>query len=165
MHPIVTNRVATAWLAGFSKDSLQNLLVLLENIYFMQQRKSRHRGLLTPNGCTHPDKRNKECTIPQKKTPLSQKLEKQVSEQQFPSESLICCGDRDLDDVQDRCKRLELALRGVFAGNVFDLGAQGTADMFENGEVALTHPPPIQQLSLWVLHCYVTLWVHQAERC
>ncbi|KAL3137393.1 hypothetical protein ABBQ32_006916 [Trebouxia sp. C0010 RCD-2024] len=41
---------------------------------------------------------------------------------------------KDLDDVQDRCKRLELALRGVFAGNVFDLGAQGTADMFENGE-------------------------------
>ncbi len=44
-----------------------------------------------------------------------------------------CC--RDLDDIEDRGKRLELALRGVFAGNVFDLGAQGTADMFENGEV------------------------------
>ena len=42
---------------------------------------------------------------------------------------------RDLDDIEDRGKRLELALRGVFAGNVFDLGAQGTADMFENGEV------------------------------
>ena len=41
---------------------------------------------------------------------------------------------RDLDDIEDRGKRLELALRGVFAGNVFDLGAQGTADMFENGE-------------------------------
>ena len=44
-----------------------------------------------------------------------------------------CC--RDLDDIEDRGQRLELALRGVFAGNVFDLGAQGTADMFENGEV------------------------------
>ncbi len=42
---------------------------------------------------------------------------------------------RDLDDIEDWGKRLELALRGVFAGNVFDLGAQGTADMFENGEV------------------------------
>ena len=31
---------------------------------------------------------------------------------------------------------MELALRGVFAGNVFDLGAQATADMFESGEVA-----------------------------
>lgn len=41
---------------------------------------------------------------------------------------------KDLDDIEDRGKRLELALRGVFAGNVFDLGAQGTADMFENGE-------------------------------
>lgn len=47
---------------------------------------------------------------------------------------LLCCY-RDLDDIEDKSKRLELALRGVFAGNVFDLGAQGTADMFENGEV------------------------------
>ena len=42
---------------------------------------------------------------------------------------------RDLDDIHDRSERLELALRGVFAGNIFDLGAQGTADMFESGEV------------------------------
>lgn len=42
---------------------------------------------------------------------------------------------RDLDGIEDRSKRLELALRGVFAGNIFDLGAQGTADMFESGEV------------------------------
>lgn len=56
-----------------------------------------------------------------------------------------CCGIRDLDEIEDRCKRLELALRGVFAGNVFDLGAQGTADMFENGEVcSFTDPfPPL----------------------
>ena len=47
-------------------------------------------------------------------------------------------GCRDLDGIEDRCKRLELALRGVFAGNVFDLGAQGTADMHEKGEVRFT---------------------------
>lgn len=55
-----------------------------------------------------------------------------------------CVTYRDLDEIEDRCKRLELALRGVFAGNVFDLGAQGTADMFENGEVCSPpHPPPL----------------------
>ena len=60
-----------------------------------------------------------------------------------------CCANRDLDEIEDRCKRLELALRGVFAGNVFDLGAQGTADMFENGEVcSFLIPPPAPEEAL-----------------
>lgn len=46
-----------------------------------------------------------------------------------------CDWCRDLDAIEDRGKRLELGLRGVFAGNVFDLGAEATADLFESGEV------------------------------
>lgn len=72
------------------------------------------------------------------------------------SYQLCCYWDRDLDDVEDRCQRLELALRGVFAGNVFDLGAQGTADMFENGEVALPHSA---STSISLCNAYIDMWV------
>ena len=47
---------------------------------------------------------------------------------------------RELDAIQDHSKRLELLLRGVFAGNIFDLGAASSADLFKSkGVRALLH--------------------------
>ena len=42
---------------------------------------------------------------------------------------------RELDAIQDHSKRLELLLRGVFAGNIFDLGAATSADLFKSNGV------------------------------
>ena len=39
-----------------------------------------------------------------------------------------CC--RDLDSIEDHTERMELALRGVFAGNIFDLGAAESTALF-----------------------------------
>ncbi|CAL5228788.1 g11981 [Coccomyxa viridis] len=39
---------------------------------------------------------------------------------------------RELDAIQDHSKRLELLLRGVFAGNIFDLGAATSAALFKS---------------------------------
>ncbi|KAK9908314.1 hypothetical protein WJX75_005862 [Coccomyxa subellipsoidea] len=37
---------------------------------------------------------------------------------------------RELDAITDHSQRLEMVLRGVFAGNIFDLGAASSADLF-----------------------------------
>lgn len=37
---------------------------------------------------------------------------------------------RDLDVVADGRERMEAALRGVFAGNIFDLGAAASSQLF-----------------------------------
>ena len=37
---------------------------------------------------------------------------------------------RDLDGISDDRARMELALRGVFAGNIFDLGAAESSALF-----------------------------------
>jgi type II pantothenate kinase len=37
---------------------------------------------------------------------------------------------KDLDGVQDPDERWELAIRGVFAGNIFDLGAAASEELF-----------------------------------
>ncbi|EIE21322.1 hypothetical protein COCSUDRAFT_53962 [Coccomyxa subellipsoidea C-169] len=37
---------------------------------------------------------------------------------------------RELDSITDHSQRLETVLRGVFAGNIFDLGAASSADLF-----------------------------------
>lgn len=42
----------------------------------------------------------------------------------------------ELDALGDPCQRLELALRGAFAGNIFDLGAQASAQAFASGGTA-----------------------------
>ena len=42
---------------------------------------------------------------------------------------------RELDAIQDDSTRLELLLRGVFAGNIFDLGAAASADLFQSSGV------------------------------
>ena len=47
---------------------------------------------------------------------------------------------RELDAIQDHNKRLELLLRGVFAGNIFDLGAATSADLFKSKGVRALHP-------------------------
>ena len=47
---------------------------------------------------------------------------------------------RELDAIQDHSKRLELLLRGVFAGNIFDLGAATSADLFKSKGVRAEHP-------------------------
>ena len=47
--------------------------------------------------------------------------------------SLLC---RELDAIEDHSKRLELLFRGVFAGNVFDLGAATSADLFKSKGVS-----------------------------
>ncbi|CAK0782572.1 hypothetical protein CVIRNUC_005784 [Coccomyxa viridis] len=39
---------------------------------------------------------------------------------------------KELDAIEDHSKRLELLFRGVFAGNVFDLGAATSADLFDS---------------------------------
>jgi type II pantothenate kinase len=41
---------------------------------------------------------------------------------------------KGLDGIQDPKQRLELAVRGVLAGNVFDLGAAASAELFAKGE-------------------------------
>ena len=41
----------------------------------------------------------------------------------------------ELDAIQDFHARLDAALRGVFAGNVFDLGSPATSAAYESGEV------------------------------
>ena len=43
---------------------------------------------------------------------------------------------RELDAIQDHTMRLELLLRGVFAGNIFDLGAATSADLFKSKGVS-----------------------------
>lgn len=42
---------------------------------------------------------------------------------------------RELDGIQDRRERMEKVLRGVIAGNIFDLGAAHGADLFNSGKV------------------------------
>ena len=37
---------------------------------------------------------------------------------------------RDLDAISDARQRMEAALRGVFAGNIFDLGAAASSQLF-----------------------------------
>ena len=51
--------------------------------------------------------------------------------------SLLC---RELDAIEDHSKRLELLLRGVFAGNVFDLGAASSVDLFRSKGVSSWAP-------------------------
>ena len=46
---------------------------------------------------------------------------------------------RELDAIQDHSERLELLLRGVFAGNIFDLGAATSADLFKSKGVRSVH--------------------------
>eukprot|EP00208_Stichococcus_sp_RCC1054_P004226 CAMPEP_0206138814 /NCGR_PEP_ID=MMETSP1473-20131121/3709_1 /ASSEMBLY_ACC=CAM_ASM_001109 /TAXON_ID=1461547 /ORGANISM="Stichococcus sp, Strain RCC1054" /LENGTH=413 /DNA_ID=CAMNT_0053532341 /DNA_START=158 /DNA_END=1399 /DNA_ORIENTATION=- len=41
----------------------------------------------------------------------------------------------ELDGIQDRRARLEKVLRGVIAGNIFDLGAAHGADLFNSGKM------------------------------
>ena len=60
---------------------------------------------------------------------------------------------RDLDSIGDDTKRMELALRGVFAGNIFDLGAAESTALFnaEGGvrtTTAAAHGVAHQQ-SIW----------------
>ncbi|BDA44552.1 4'-phosphopantetheine phosphatase [Coccomyxa sp. Obi] len=43
---------------------------------------------------------------------------------------------RDLDAITDHSQRLEMVLRGVFAGNIFDLGAASSADLFSTNGAA-----------------------------
>ena len=52
-----------------------------------------------------------------------------------------CCAAwrRDLDSIGDDTERMELALRGVFAGNIFDLGAAESTALFNaEGGVRVT---------------------------
>eukprot|EP00271_Cylindrocystis_brebissonii_P018921 TRINITY_DN5523_c2_g1_i1.p1 TRINITY_DN5523_c2_g1~~TRINITY_DN5523_c2_g1_i1.p1 ORF type:complete len:369 (-),score=61.26 TRINITY_DN5523_c2_g1_i1:261-1367(-) len=42
---------------------------------------------------------------------------------------------KTIDAIEDDSKRIEQLLRGVFAGNLFDLGAVNSAQMFEAGEM------------------------------
>ena len=42
----------------------------------------------------------------------------------------------ELDAVEDPSERLLLALRGVFAGNIFDLGAAASSQLFDNEGVS-----------------------------
>lgn len=44
----------------------------------------------------------------------------------------MCSG---IDQVTDQHERLELLIRGVFAGNKFDLGAAGSAKAYEDAGV------------------------------
>ena len=50
------------------------------------------------------------------------------------SSSLLrwCFVHRELDQISDRRARMEAALRGVFAGNIFDLGAAASSDLFNS---------------------------------
>lgn len=41
----------------------------------------------------------------------------------------------ELDGIEDRRKRMETVLRGVIAGNIFDLGAAHGADLFNSGKM------------------------------
>jgi damage-control phosphatase, subfamily II, stand-alone protein len=40
---------------------------------------------------------------------------------------------KEVDAISDDSKRLDFVIKGVFAGNIFDLGAPGTAQMYEDG--------------------------------
>lgn len=63
---------------------------------------------------------------------------------------------RELDAIQDYSKRLELLLRGVFAGNIFDLGAATSADLFKSNGVGLL---PFAALRLLVeVYCISAQW-------
>ena len=56
---------------------------------------------------------------------------------------------RDLDGITNDTKRMELALRGVFAGNIFDLGAAESIALF-NAEGGV--------------RCYAA-WLHEHVGC
>ena len=45
---------------------------------------------------------------------------------------------RELDETADDAARFERALRGVFAGNIFDLGAADSARQFEEQGVRVS---------------------------
>ena len=67
---------------------------------------------------------------------------------------------RELDAIQDHSKRLELHLRGVFAGNIFDLGAATSADLFKSNGVRLL---PFAALRLLLgVHCIIA---HLPQTC
>lgn len=61
------------------------------------------------------------------------------SRQDWPSACTVqhthCCCRRELDQIEDAAARLDSVLRGVFAGNVFDLGAPATTAAFNAGQV------------------------------
>ncbi len=44
---------------------------------------------------------------------------------------------REIDDIADLRERYETVVRGVVAGNIFDLGAAAGADLFNSGKVCL----------------------------
>ena len=54
----------------------------------------------------------------------------------------------ELDAVEDPSERLLLALRGVFAGNIFDLGAAASSQLFDNEGVSSCNsrqPSPVRR--------------------
>lgn len=57
---------------------------------------------------------------------------------------------RELDAIRDHSKRLELLLRGVFAGNVFDLGAATSADLFKSNGVGALSLTILERITLLI---------------
>lgn len=51
-----------------------------------------------------------------------------------------CC--REIDSISDRRERFETVVRGVIAGNIFDLGAAAGAEMFNSGQVPMPWENP-----------------------
>eukprot|EP01023_Acetabularia_acetabulum_P061880 TRINITY_DN7530_c0_g1_i1.p1 TRINITY_DN7530_c0_g1~~TRINITY_DN7530_c0_g1_i1.p1 ORF type:complete len:370 (+),score=55.81 TRINITY_DN7530_c0_g1_i1:38-1147(+) len=58
---------------------------------------------------------------------------------------------KEIDGVEDVKERMELVIKGVFAGNIFDLGAAHTSELFHNGDVVFQETRQKLQTRPWTI--------------
>eukprot|EP01024_Parvocaulis_polyphysoides_P012770 TRINITY_DN14758_c0_g2_i1.p2 TRINITY_DN14758_c0_g2~~TRINITY_DN14758_c0_g2_i1.p2 ORF type:complete len:261 (-),score=42.69 TRINITY_DN14758_c0_g2_i1:58-840(-) len=65
---------------------------------------------------------------------------------------------KEIDGVSDVRERLELVIKGVFAGNIFDLGAAHSSELFEKGDTVFQKTRSKLQTRPWTIdHLDTTL--------